>query len=105
VRPLLGTADFQAVDAVSKDGVIKHVMSGVNPQGCQVFSSKHPDPEDLEHDFPWRTTRCLSERGRIGTFNRSLREEVLIVRGVHPDSVLSASSRARETPRSTPSPP
>jgi PPK2 family polyphosphate:nucleotide phosphotransferase len=75
---------FQALDAAGKDGAIKHVMSGVNPQGCQVFSFKHPSAEDLEHDFLWRTTRCLPERGRIGIFNRSYYEEVLIVR-VHPE--------------------
>ncbi len=74
---------FQAMDAAGKDGVVKHVMSGVNPQGCQVFSFKHPSPEELEHDFLWRTTRDLPERGRIGIFNRSYYEEVLIVR-VHP---------------------
>jgi PPK2 family polyphosphate:nucleotide phosphotransferase len=71
---------FQAMDAAGKDGVIKHVMSGVNPQGCQVFSFKHPSAAELEHDFLWRTTRCLPERGRIGIFNRSYYEEVLIVR-------------------------
>jgi PPK2 family polyphosphate:nucleotide phosphotransferase len=75
---------FQAMDAAGKDGAIQHVMSGVNPQGCQVFSFKHPSPEELEHDFLWRTTRDLPERGRIGIFNRSYYEEVLIVR-VHPD--------------------
>ena len=62
---------FQAMDAAGKDGVIKHVMSGVNPQGCQVFSFKHPSAEELQHDFLWRTTRFLPERGRIGIFNRS----------------------------------
>lgn len=71
---------FQAMDAAGKDGAIKHVMSGINPQGCQVFSFKHPSSEELEHDFLWRTTRCLPERGRIGIFNRSYYEEVLIVR-------------------------
>jgi PPK2 family polyphosphate:nucleotide phosphotransferase len=71
---------FQAMDAAGKDGVIKHVMSGVNPQGCQVFSFKHPSPTELRHDFLWRTTRDLPERGRIGIFNRSYYEEVLIVR-------------------------
>ena len=71
---------FQAMDAAGKDGVIKHVMSGVNPQGCQVYSFKHPSAEDLDHDFLWRTTRSLPERGRIGIFNRSYYEEVLIVR-------------------------
>lgn len=75
---------FQAMDAAGKDGAIKHVMSGVNPQGCQVFSFKHPSAEEAEHDFLWRTTRNLPERGRIGIFNRSYYEEVLIVR-VHPN--------------------
>ena len=75
---------FQAMDAAGKDGSIKHVMSGVNPQGCQVFSYKHPRPAELEHDFLWRTTRDLPERGRIGIFNRSYYEEVLIAR-VHPE--------------------
>jgi PPK2 family polyphosphate:nucleotide phosphotransferase len=74
---------FQAMDAAGKDGVIKHVMSGVNPQGCQVFSFKHPSAEELQHDFLWRPRRFLPERGRIGIFNRSYYEEVLIVR-VHP---------------------
>ena len=71
---------FQAMDAAGKDGVIKHVMSGINPQGCQVFSFKHPSATELDHDFLWRTTTCLPERGRIGIFNRSYYEEVLIVR-------------------------
>jgi PPK2 family polyphosphate:nucleotide phosphotransferase len=75
---------FQAMDAAGKDGAIRHVMSGVNPQGCQVFSFKHPSATELEHDFLWRTTGCLPERGRIGIFNRSYYEEVLIVR-VHPE--------------------
>ncbi len=75
---------FQAMDAAGKDGAIKHVMSGVNPQGCQVYSFKHPSDEELDHDFLWRTTRCLPERGRIGIFNRSYYEEVLVVR-VHPE--------------------
>jgi PPK2 family polyphosphate:nucleotide phosphotransferase len=75
---------FQAMDAAGKDGAIKHVMSGVNPQGCQVFSFKHPSAEELGHDFLWRTTCRLPERGKIGIFNRSYYEEVLIVR-VHPD--------------------
>jgi len=75
---------FQAMDAAGKDGAIKHVMSGVNPQGCQVFSFKHPSPAELQHDFLWRTTRDLPERGRIGIFNRSYYEEVLIAR-VHPE--------------------
>jgi PPK2 family polyphosphate:nucleotide phosphotransferase len=75
---------FQAMDAAGKDGTIKHVMSGVNPQGCQVFSFKQPSPEDLDHDFLWRYSKCLPERGRIGIFNRSYYEEVLVVR-VHED--------------------
>ena len=79
---------FQAMDAAGKDSAIKHVMSGVNPQGCQVFSFKHPSPEELDHDFLWRTTQCLPERGRIGIFNRSYYEEVLIVR-VHPELLHS----------------
>jgi PPK2 family polyphosphate:nucleotide phosphotransferase len=79
---------FQAMDAAGKDGAIKHVMSGVNPQGCQVFSFKHPSPTELQHDFLWRTTRDLPERGRIGIFNRSYYEEVLIVR-VHREILLS----------------
>ena len=79
---------FQAMDAAGKDGAIKHVMSGVNPQGCQVFSFKHPSAAELQHDFLWRTTRDLPERGRIGIFNRSYYEEVLIAR-VHPEILRS----------------
>jgi PPK2 family polyphosphate:nucleotide phosphotransferase len=75
---------FQAMDAAGKDGTIKHVMSGVNPQGCQVFAFKSPSAEELDHDFMWRTMRCMPERGRIGIFNRSYYEEVLVVR-VHPE--------------------
>src|ERR1700678_3313132 len=75
---------FQAMDAAGKEGAIRHVMSGVNPQGCQVFSFKHPSATELEHDFLWRTTRDLPERGQIGIFNRSYYEEVLIAR-VHPE--------------------
>lgn len=75
---------FQAMDAAGKDGAIQHVMSGINPQGCEVFSFKQPSAEELEHDFLWRTTRRLPERGRIGIFNRSYYEEVLVVR-VHPE--------------------
>lgn len=75
---------FQAMDAAGKDGTIRHVMSGVNPQGCQVFSFKQPSPVELQHDFLWRTTACLPEKGRIGIFNRSYYEEVLVVR-VHPN--------------------
>jgi len=75
---------FQAMDAAGKDGVIKHVMSGVNPQGCQVYSFKSPSMEELDHDFLWRTSTHLPERGRIGIFNRSYYEEVLIAR-VHPE--------------------
>ena len=75
---------FQAMDAAGKDDAIRNVMSGVNPQGCQVFSFKHPSATELDHDFLWRTTQSLPERGRIGIFNRSYYEEVLIVR-VHPE--------------------
>jgi len=71
---------FQAMDAAGKDGAIKHVMSGINPQGCQVYSFKQPSAEDLNHDFMWRTNKCIPERGRIGIFNRSYYEEVLVVR-------------------------
>ena len=79
---------FQAMDAAGKDGAIRHVMSGVNPQGCQVFSFKHPSATELLHDFLWRTTRDLPERGRIGIFNRSYYEEVLIAR-VHPEILMA----------------
>ena len=79
---------FQAMDAAGKDGAIKHVMSGINPQGCQVFSFKHPSAIELQHDFLWRTTRDLPERGRIGIFNRSDYEDVLIAR-VHPDILVN----------------
>jgi PPK2 family polyphosphate:nucleotide phosphotransferase len=79
---------FQAMDAAGKDGAIRHVMSGVNPQGCQVFSFKHPSATELLHDFLWRTTRDLPERGRIGIFNRSYYEDVLIAR-VHPNILQS----------------
>jgi PPK2 family polyphosphate:nucleotide phosphotransferase len=79
---------FQAMDAAGKDGTIKHVMSGVNPQGVQVFSFKHPSAEELDHTFLWRCTKCLPERGRIGIFNRSYYEEVLIVK-VHPELVAA----------------
>jgi PPK2 family polyphosphate:nucleotide phosphotransferase len=79
---------FQGMDAAGKDGAIRHVMSGVNPQGCEVFSFKQPSADELEHDFLWRTTRCLPERGRIGIFNRSYYEEVLVVR-VHPEILLT----------------
>jgi PPK2 family polyphosphate:nucleotide phosphotransferase len=75
---------FQAMDAAGKDGAIKHVMSGINPQGCQVFSFKGPSSEELDHDYLWRSTKCLPERGRIGIFNRSYYEETLVVR-VHPE--------------------
>ena len=86
---------FQAMDAAGKDSTIKHVMSGVNPQGCQVFSFKQPSREDLDHDFMWRYVKCLPERGRIGIFNRSYYEEVLVVR-VHPEILR----RQRLPPRS-----
>ncbi|WP_026873628.1 polyphosphate kinase 2 family protein [Inquilinus limosus] len=85
---------FQAMDAAGKDSTIKHVMSGINPQGCQVTAFKQPSAEDLDHDFMWRTTRHLPERGRIGIFNRSYYEEVLVVR-VHPDIL----ARQRLPPR------
>jgi PPK2 family polyphosphate:nucleotide phosphotransferase len=85
---------FQAMDAAGKDGAIKHVMSGINPQGCEVFSFKHPSAEELDHDFLWRTTCHLPERGRIGIFNRSHYEEVLIVR-VHPE-LLAAEELPEE---------
>lgn len=80
---------FQAMDAAGKDGAIKHVMSGINPQGCQVFSFKAPTSEDLDHDYMWRCLKCLPERGRIGIFNRSYYEETLVVR-VHPQILEGA---------------
>lgn len=83
---------FQAMDTAGKDGAIRHVMSGVNPQGCEVHSFQHPTAQELQHDFLWRTTRSLPERGRIGIFNRSYYEEVLIVR-VH-DHILVAEGLA-----------
>ncbi|MGA2744984.1 MAG: polyphosphate kinase 2 family protein [Candidatus Sulfotelmatobacter sp.] len=79
---------FQAMDAAGKDGIIKHVMSGINPQGCQVYSFKQPSDVELQHDFLWRTTRDMPERGHIGIFNRSYYEEVLVVR-VHPEILKS----------------
>src|SRR5688572_18688474 len=79
---------FQAMDAAGKDGTIKHVMSGVNPQGCQVTSFKHPSSEELDHTFLWRCMKALPERGRIGIFNRSYYEEVLIVK-VHPELIVA----------------
>jgi len=85
---------FQAMDAAGKDSTIKHVMSGVNPQGCQVYSFKAPSPEELDHDFMWRTTSRLPERGRIGIFNRSYYEEVLVVR-VHPELLARQHLPAR----------
>ena len=87
---------FQAMDAAGKDSTIKHVMSGVNPQGCQVYSFKHPSAEELQHDFLWRCSWALPERGRIGIFNRSYYEEVLIVR-VHPE-ILAAQQVPRAKP-------
>ena len=86
---------FQAMDAAGKDGAIKHVLSGVNPQGCQVFSFKHPSTRELEHDFLWRTTQCLPERGNIGIFNRSYYEEVLIAK-VHPE-IIQAENLPEES--------
>jgi len=91
---------FQAMDAAGKDGAIRHVMSGVNPQGCQVFSFKHPSAAELEHDFLWRTTRDLPERGRIGIFNRSYYEDVLIVR-VHPEILRSQGLPDQSTDENT----
>jgi PPK2 family polyphosphate:nucleotide phosphotransferase len=88
---------LQGMDAAGKDGVIKHVMSGVNPSGCQVFSFKHPGPEELQHDFLWSGIRRLPERGHIGIFNRSYYEEVLIVR-VHPE-ILQGEDLPRELTR------
>src|ERR1700747_3384698 len=85
---------FQAMDAAGKDGAIKHVMSGVNPQGCQVYSFKQPSSEELNHGYLWRTMQRVPERGRIGIFNRSYYEEVLIVR-VHPEVLKN-----ERTPRS-----
>src|SRR5580704_15493357 len=85
---------FQALDAAGKDSAIKHVMSGVNPQGCQVFSFKHPGAEELAHDFLWNATRRLPEQGKIGIFNRSYYEEVLIVR-VHPE-ILAGENLPRD---------
>lgn len=86
---------FQAMDAAGKDGAIRHVMSGVNPQGCEVYSFKTPSAEELQHDFLWRTTRCLPERGRIGIFNRSYYEEVLVVR-VHPEYLVGEGKAAAD---------
>jgi PPK2 family polyphosphate:nucleotide phosphotransferase len=88
---------FQAMDAAGKDGVISHVMSGVNPQGCQVFSYKHPSAAELKHDFMWRTTRDMPERGKIGIFNRSYYEEVLIAR-VHPEILQAERVTAEKNP-------
>jgi PPK2 family polyphosphate:nucleotide phosphotransferase len=86
---------LQAMDAAGKDGTIKHVMSGVNPQGCQVFSFKKPSAEELDHNFLWRYTRCLPERGRIGIFNRSYYEDVLVVK-VHPELIGRQLPRDKE---------
>src|SRR5262245_2932417 len=79
---------FQAMDAAGKDGTIRHVMSGINPQGCQVYSFKAPSPEERDHDYMWRTQKALPERGRIGIHNRSYYEEVLVAR-VHPEILAS----------------
>jgi polyphosphate kinase 2 (PPK2 family) len=87
---------FQAMDAAGKDSTIKHVMSGVNPQGCQVFSFKQPSSEELDHDFMWRYIRDLPERGRIGIFNRSYYEEVLVA------ASIPSSSSCRSCPRRSP---
>jgi PPK2 family polyphosphate:nucleotide phosphotransferase len=88
---------LQAMDAAGKDGTIKHVMSGVNPQGCQVFSFKKPSAEDLDHNFLWRYSRCLPERGRIGIFNRSYYEDVLVVK-VHPELIGRQLPRKKGPP-------
>ena len=85
---------FQAMDAAGKDGTIKHVMSGINPQGCQVFSFKQPSAEELDHDYLWRINRCLPERGRIGIFNRSHYEDVLIAK-VHSEIILSKAEQKK----------
>ena len=87
---------FQAMDAAGKDGTIKHVMSGINPQGCQVYSFKQPSAEELDHDYLWRINRSLPERGRIGIFNRSHYEDVLIAK-VHPEIILSNKLPGVET--------
>ena len=86
---------FQAMDAAGKDGAIKHVMSGINPQGCQVYSFKSPSSEDLDHDYLWRCMKCLPNRGHIGIFNRSYYEEVLVVRG--PPRIPGKAKTAAET--------
>ena len=88
---------FQAMDAAGKDGAIKHVMSGVNPQGCQVHSFKAPSPEELDHDYLWRCMKSLPERGRIGIFNRSYYEEVLVVR-VHQELLADQKLPPRWSP-------
>ena len=88
------------MDAAGKDGTIKHVMSGVNPQGCQVFSFKKPSAEELDHDFLWRYMRCLPERGRIGIFNRSYYEDVLVVK-VHPELLAAQRLPERRAGRSS----
>ena len=85
---------FQAMDAAGKDGAIKHVMSGVNPQGCEVYSFKSPSAEDLDHDYLWRCMKCLPNRGHIGIFNRSYYEEVLVVR-VHPEFLAKAKAASK----------
>lgn len=89
---------FQALDAAGKDSTIKYVMSGVNPQGCQVFSFKAPSSEELDHDYLWRSTKCLPERGRIGIFNRSYYEEVLIAR-VHPQILATQKLPPQAKPK------
>ncbi len=89
---------FQAMDAAGKDSTIKYVMSGVNPQGCQVFSFKAPSSEELDHDYLWRSTKCLPERGRIGIFNRSYYEEVLIAR-VHPQILATQKLPPQAKPK------
>jgi polyphosphate kinase 2 (PPK2 family) len=91
---------FQAMDAAGKDGAIKHVMSGVNPQGCQVFSFKSPSADDLDHDYLWRCMKCLPNRGHIGIFNRSYYEETLVVR-VHPEILARQKVQLNLSPKNS----
>jgi PPK2 family polyphosphate:nucleotide phosphotransferase len=92
---------FQAMDGAGKDSTIKHVMSGINPQGCQIYNFKQPSVEELDHDFLWRTTKCLPERGRIGIFNRSYYEEVLIAR-IHPEILMKQNLPGITTTKTIP---
>ncbi|HPG33413.1 MAG TPA: polyphosphate kinase 2 family protein, partial [Lentimicrobium sp.] len=88
---------FQAMDAAGKDGTIKHVMSGLNPQGCEVYSFKAPSANELDHDYMWRTSKCLPQRGRFGIFNRSYYEEVLVVK-VHPAFLMAQNLPGIKSP-------